>query len=104
MRPLEHNFENLLAEFDIVYQQHLTLTLIGKHCHRLLIKSEEILDRFRGMLLSGLELHVDGVPDKTEEEKESLIEQIERFTVHMKDVIAVLDYIVSVVRKSKSYR
>ena len=55
------------------------------------------------MLLSGLELHVDGVPNKTEEEKVSLIEQIERFTVHMKDVMVVLDYIVSVVREDRSH-
>lgn len=35
LRPLEHEFENMLAEFDIIYQQHFTLTLIGEHCHRL---------------------------------------------------------------------
>ena len=33
-RPVEHLFEKLLNEYNIVYQQHFTLTLIGEHCHR----------------------------------------------------------------------
>ena len=103
LRHLEHDFEKLLAEFDIVYKQHYTMTLTGEPCHRLLINSEEILDRFRAILLFGLELHVDGVPDKTEEEKESLIEQIERMTVRLKDIMATLDYIVSVMREDRGH-
>jgi len=61
LRPLEHEFEKLLAEFDIAYKQHFTMMLIDEPCHRLLINSEEIVDRFRVILLFGLELHVDGV-------------------------------------------
>ena len=103
LRSVEHEFENLLAEFDIVYKQHFTMTLTGEPCHRLLINSEEILDSFREILLRGLESHVDGVPDKADEEKESLIEQIERMTVRMKDIMAVLDYIVITMREDRSH-
>ena len=39
-RPVEHLFEKLLNECNIVYQQHFTLNLIGEHCHRWLVNSK----------------------------------------------------------------
>jgi hypothetical protein len=67
------------------------------------VNNEDILDRLRAMLILGLELQIDGVPDKTPEEKDSLIRQIESLTVHMKDIIQVLDYIVTVMREDRPH-
>ena len=43
-RPVERMFENLLNKYNIIYQQHFSLTLIGEHCHRWLAYNEEILE------------------------------------------------------------
>lgn len=79
------------------------MTLIGEHCHRLLANSEDILDGLRMILFEGLDLQVEGVPERSADEKEALIQQLDELIVHMKDIMAILDYIISVMREDRSH-
>ena len=79
------------------------MTLIGEHCHRLLANSEFILDGLRMILFEGLDLQVEGVPERSADEKEALIQQLDELIVHMKDIMAILDYIISVMREDRSH-
>ena len=79
------------------------MTLIVEHCHRLLANSEDILDGLRMILFEGLDLQVEGVPERSADEKEALIQQLDELIVHMKDIMAILDYIISVMREDRSH-
>ena len=101
-RPVEHLFEKLLNEYNIVYQQHFTLNLIGEHCHRWLVNSEVILDRLRDeVLIVGLNLIVEGVDPKSEERKVELTVEIDKVITDMKDLMSVLDFIVCTMREQR---
>jgi len=101
-RPVEHMFETLLNEYNIVYQQHFTMTLIGEHCHRWLVNNEEILDRLRDeVFIAGLNLVVEGVEPKSEERKAELTIEIDKLITDMKDLMSVLDFIVFTMREQR---
>jgi hypothetical protein len=50
-RPVEHAYEAVLAEFQIVYQQFYVMTLIGEHLHRLCENSEQICDKIEAIMI-----------------------------------------------------
>ena len=94
----------LLTEYNIVYQQHFTTTLIGEHCRRWLVNNEEILDRLRDeVFIAGLNLVVEGVEPKSEERKAELTVEIDKLITDMKDLISVLDFIVFTMWKRRYY-
>ena len=67
------------------------------------MNSEDILDGLRMILFQGLSLKVAGVRDRTGQEIEELSGQLEELIVRMKDVMAILDYIISVIREDKAH-
>jgi hypothetical protein len=77
-RPLERQFDDILAAFGIYFQQHFTMTLTGKPIHRLLRNHDVIIDRIIAIL--------------PEEVQESRKEQL----FLMKDAMGALDYLCSI--------
>ena len=53
------------------------MTLIGEHCHRWLLNHEDILAEVKLKLVEGLSIHIEGVEEKTEEEKTILTDKID---------------------------
>ena len=102
-RPIEHEFEKILAKYDIVYQQHFTMTLIGEHCHRWLVYHEEILNEIRDLMIKGLTYEIDGLEKKSEEEKNAISVDIDNLIDYMKDLMSVLDFIVSTMREQRAH-
>ena len=102
-REVEHAWEAVLAKYQIVYQQHFTMTLIGEHCHRFLVNHEEILEELRVILLDGINIVVDDVAPKSADEKEALTDQIDGLIIAMKEIMSVLDLVVSIMREQRSH-
>lgn len=53
-RPVEHEWETILEEYDIAFEQNFTMTLIGCHIHRLCTHRREIVDRTKELILRNL--------------------------------------------------
>jgi hypothetical protein len=102
-REVEHAWEEVLAKYQIVYQQHFTMTLIGEHCHRFLVNHEAILEELRVILLDGIEIVVDDVAPRSADEKEALTEQIEGLIIAMREIMSALDLAVSIMREQRSH-
>ena len=102
-RPVEHAFERVLEKYDIVYQQHYTMTLIGEHCHRWLVNHEDILEEARTVFVDGLSIEIPGVANKSEGEKAALMEIIDILLIQMKDIMSVLDFIIATMREQRKH-
>jgi hypothetical protein len=79
------------------------MTLIGEHCHRLLVHNEEILDELKLILTAGVDLTIEGVPERSAQEKAELTVQIDILIPRLKDIMAVLDYIICVMREQRTH-
>ena len=87
----------------MTYQQHFTMTLIGEDCHRLLANSEDIIDGLRMILFQELSFKVARVRDRMDQEIDKLSGQLEELIVRMKDVMAILNYIISVMKEDRAH-
>lgn len=55
-RPLEKNWEAILEERDVIFQQYYTMSLIGEHVHRLLSNCEDICRDTEALMLDSISL------------------------------------------------
>jgi len=82
-RPIEHQWEDILEEFDVRFQQFYTMSLVGEHVHRVMENSREICSRTAELMLSGV-TDVD------------LREDIVLFMEHLEELMDTFDWICSV--------
>lgn len=86
-RPIEHEWEEILARYDVVFQQYYTMTLVGEHIHRLCTDRHAIMEESRELMLRGL---AEG--DPLREEIVQVIDQLE-------ELLECFDYICSVMTR-----
>jgi len=86
---IEQAWEQILADFDIRYQQYYTMSLVGKHIHRLIImtNSTEICTRTEVLMLASV---------TTDEDRDS----IKLFMGHMSELMEAFDFLCAVMTRT----
>ena len=54
-RPIEQDWEKILGNYDIRYQQFFTMSLVGEHIHRLMINAAEIYYKTEQLMLATIQ-------------------------------------------------
>jgi hypothetical protein len=91
-RPIEKEFEKILAGFDVVYQQYYTMTLVGEHIRRLLTNCEEICLLTKAMML----LRIPEDSPRCQEKRA----KVEVFMGNMMELMDTFDYLCSVMQST----
>ena len=91
-RPVNQGFEDILAEYDIFYQQYYTMSLVGEHIHRLLTNSAEICRNTKALMLLSIP---EGSPGA-----EAKRLKVTTFMGHMLELMDTLDYLCAVMHKT----
>ena len=86
-RPIEHEWEDILADHDIHFQQYYTMSLIGEHIHRLLKHCDDICSRTEDLILRNLALSPD--PKTT-------VARVRQFMDQMLELMKCFDFLSSV--------
>jgi hypothetical protein len=89
-RPAEHEWEKMLEHYNIVFQQHYTMTLVGEHIHRMLHNHSAILRDTREMMVRRAALL-----DISAEKQSALCEDIRVLMEHMEELMDSFDFLVS---------
>jgi hypothetical protein len=92
-KPVKEMTEAVMKEFGIWTQPYHSHSLIGEHCHRLLMNHREILKMIQIKWIEYVEErflvnHGDGL-------SEDILEQIEKFLADMTDLMEALDFCCS---------
>ena len=89
-KPVTVATEKVMAKYGIATQAYHSHSLIGEHCHRLLMHRDEILSEVKVIWLNCIEDYgQDYVND-------DIFEKIEKFISEMSDLLEALDYCCSV--------
>ena len=97
-RPVEKAFEDILKGYDIYFQQHYTMTLVGEHCHRLAVHHEDILAATQDAMLEGLRTGLTN-PNQSQAKPTGTEDEIILMMENMRELMEVLDYISSVITR-----
>jgi hypothetical protein len=93
-KPIENGIDAILAKYGISRQAFHSHSLIGPHCHLLLVNNEAILDEVEALLKDPTKRrHIEAC------DVEQLDDDIATFISETKSVMAALDYIFMVASK-----
>ena len=93
-KPVKEATETIMCKYGIITQAYHSHSLIGEHCHRLLMHRDDILYDIKGVWIAFTmdERNWEMFGDDT-------IDKIEEFISHMSDLLEALDYCCSFLSK-----